>query len=389
MAEEQEFSNVYTIPPNYTDSGKLMGGMLETRNTVEAGALLLLVGYPELMWLHLPVTAKVVVMTVTLLPLGVFALMGLGGDSLLQYVAHMIVFWLKRRQLHYRRIGYGYGTRRGPSTRKRAGPPSKGKLEFVQSFIPLKEIKNGIMETTDGRFIKILEIEPINFLLRSNEEQWGHNSTFASWLKISPMRLQFKSVTRKADSDQYVAGLRADLEQETVSACRKLGEGTIRFIREEGSREALSRRFFLIFQFEAVSGRKQMGPDYGEIYATIQTVTQNARTYFAQCGNSIVQPRDEDAFLAEVLYAYFNRRSCVDDPFQDRLNRVVVDFMAAKNRVIGVDAVPHIQPTYFVAPRGLDLTHPGYLIMDGTYYTYLKIQKKDSHNKCGAAGCHL
>ena len=45
MAEEQEFSNVYTIPPNYTDSGKLMGGMLETRNTVEAGALLLLVGY--------------------------------------------------------------------------------------------------------------------------------------------------------------------------------------------------------------------------------------------------------------------------------------------------------------------------------------------------------
>ena len=36
-------------------------------------------------------------------------------------------------------------------------------------------------------------------------------------------------------------------------------------------------------------------------------VTQNARTYFAQCGNSIVQPKDEDAFTAEVLYMYFNR----------------------------------------------------------------------------------
>lgn len=82
MADDREYSNIYTIPPNYTDSGKLMGGMLETRNTVEAGILLALVGYPELMWLHLPVTAKVVVMTITLLPLGVFALMGLGGDSL-------------------------------------------------------------------------------------------------------------------------------------------------------------------------------------------------------------------------------------------------------------------------------------------------------------------
>ena len=47
MAEEKEFNNVYTIPPNYTDSGKLLGGMLETRNTIEAAALLLLVGYPE------------------------------------------------------------------------------------------------------------------------------------------------------------------------------------------------------------------------------------------------------------------------------------------------------------------------------------------------------
>ena len=266
-------------------------------------------------------------------------------------------------------------TKAAPRKRGRASSPPKEKLEFVQDFIPLKELKNGIAETTDGRFIKILEIEPINFLLRSDEEQWGIISTFASWLKISPMRLQFKSVTRKADSDQYVAGLQADLEQETVEACRRLGEGTIRFIREEGSREALSRRFFLIFQYEAPNGRRQMDPDYGEIYSALQVVTQNARTYFAQCGNSIVQPKDEDAFTAEVLYMYFNRRSCVDDPFQNRLNRVVVDAMAARKRVVGIDPVPHIRASNFIAPRGLDLTYPGYLVMDGIYYTYLYVRK--------------
>ena len=256
----------------------------------------------------------------------------------------------------------------------RASPRKKAeRLEFVQDYIPLKEIRNGIVETTDGRFIKILEIEPINFLLRSDEEQWGIISTFASWLKISPMRLQFKSVTRKADSDKYVAGLEADIEKDGVAACRELGKGTIRFIREEGSREALSRRFFLIFQYEAA--RRQSDTDYGEVYAALQTVAQNARTYFAQCGNSIVQPRDEDTFVAEILYMYFNRRSCVDDPFQSRLNRVVVDAMAAKKRVIGVDPVPKIRAANFVAPRGLDLKHVGYIIMDGMYYTYLYIRK--------------
>ena len=259
--------------------------------------------------------------------------------------------------------------RKSPGRRQKAA----ARLEFVQDYIPLKEIRNGIVETTDGRYLKILEIEPINFLLRSNEEQWGIISTFASWLKISPMRLQFKSVTRKADSDKYVAGLEADIESEDVTACRELGRGTIQFIREEGSREALSRRFFLIFQYEAV--RRQSDNDYGEIYAALQTVTQNAKTYFAQCGNSIVQPKDEDAFVAEILYMYFNRRSCVEDPFQSRLNRVVVDAMAAKRRVVGIEPVPKIRTSNFVAPRGLDLSHAGYIIMDGTYYTYLYIRK--------------
>ena len=72
---------------------------------------------------------------------------------------------------------------------------------------------------------------------------------------------------------------------------------------------------------------------------------------------------------------YFNRRSCVDDPFQNRLNRVVVDAMAARKRVVGIDPVPHIRASNFIAPRGLDLTHPGYLVMDGIYYTYLYVRK--------------
>ena len=47
--EEKEISNIYAIPANYTDSGKLLGGMVEPRNAVETGFLLFLVGAPELL----------------------------------------------------------------------------------------------------------------------------------------------------------------------------------------------------------------------------------------------------------------------------------------------------------------------------------------------------
>ena len=107
--------------------------------------------------------------------------------------------------------------KRNPSVKnekKQSKKKTPEKIEFTQDYIPLKEIRNGIIETTDGRYIKILEIEPINFLLRSGEEQYNIISSFASWLKISPMRLQFKSLTRKANSDKNISMLRAELKQE-------------------------------------------------------------------------------------------------------------------------------------------------------------------------------
>ena len=110
--EEREYSNIYAIPANYTDSGGVFGGMLNTRNTIETCFLLLLVGYPQLMWLSLPIGTKVVVMIVSLLPIGVIGLMGIGGDSLMQHVTHMVKFLIRRRKLHLKRIGYNYDNKR-------------------------------------------------------------------------------------------------------------------------------------------------------------------------------------------------------------------------------------------------------------------------------------
>jgi len=121
--DDREYNNLYAIPANYTDSGKLLGGMLEVRNTIEAVIIVALVGYPELMWLNVLGTMKVVIITVTLLPLGVVALMGVAGDSLFQYLGHIIRHWRRRRKLHYRRIGYRYDISGAKSSarNKRAG----------------------------------------------------------------------------------------------------------------------------------------------------------------------------------------------------------------------------------------------------------------------------
>lgn len=209
-------------------------------------------------------------------------------------------------------------------------------------------------------------------MLRSSEEQYNILSSFASWLKISPMKLQFKSITRKADSDKHIAMIRKELSMEDNAQCKAMGEDYIRLIKDVGSREALTRRFFLIYQYEAI-GRSE-SDDYSKIYSMLVSAEQNARAYFMQCGNNIIQPKNPDQAVAEILYMFFNRRSCVDEPFTDRVNRVIIDTMTAKEKVIGVDPIPHISVRQFIAPRGLDLSHYNYIVMDGRYYCFLYIK---------------
>ena len=268
------------------------------------------------------------------------------------------------------------------SAKRKTGKRKPEKLSFTQDFIPIKNLEHGIIETTDGRYIKILEIEPINFMLRSEEEQYEIICSFASWLKISPVHLQFKSITRKADSDKHIAMLRKEMETEESEQCKKLSEGYIRLIKDVGSREALTRRFFLIFRYEEL--RRNENSDYGQICSTLLTAEQNARAYFMQCGNNILQPKDPDEATAEILYMFFNRRSCVEEPFHSRVDRIVLDTMAAKNKVIGIDPVPHIRMAHFIAPRGIDLTHRNYIIMDGLYYSFLYIKGNGYPNKVRA-----
>ena len=69
--------------------------------------------------------------------------------------------------------------------------------------------------------------------------------SFISYLKISPVKLQIKMISRRADINQHLEKSRQELENETDPRCRELQEDYLKFVRNLSSREAVSRRFFL------------------------------------------------------------------------------------------------------------------------------------------------
>ena len=242
----------------------------------------------------------------------------------------------------------------------------------VQSIIPIKQIYKGMIVTEDDRYIKILEVLPINFALRSNEEQDNIIHLFAGWLRVAPIKMQFKIVTRKADSFEIVNNVKTATAKETHPKCRELADNYIDFIERLSEQEALTRRFFIIYEYETISSREKTIDD---IAIEMEEMARKIRGNLAACGNEVVTPQNEEYFQAEILYQFYNRQSCVTEQLADRVLRVTDDVMKEKGLVEGVDEYPDIPIPDYIAPRGVDFTNPDYFICDGLYQTILYVQR--------------
>lgn len=187
----REERDVYLIPQNFVDTGTILGGTVKLRNAVEAAVLAVGSAVP-LFYLPLAFNIRLMIVIAVSVPLAVFGVVGFGGDSLTQFVAHWFRFMKRRRIVtptqqgnleanrhrHLRLISKRYRVvyyddsdtlpHNAQVLQRKADRHGKlVKRQTLYDLLPIEKIENGILHTTDERHIKILEIEPINFLLRS------------------------------------------------------------------------------------------------------------------------------------------------------------------------------------------------------------------------------
>ncbi len=422
MSMRHEENDIYIIPPNFIDTGTVFGGTIKLRNAAEALVLSLLIGFPVF---HIPatLTTRIIVACLTVLPAALFAVIGINGECLSSFVINFFVY-LKNRRI----VGLQEETGEAPAREKASGKPKKAKKpkpekkvkpkkedyaeEFGQfkerrqakqaaddaagkhqnkkrgvsqirermreepepelinpsaSYLPIRKIDNGIIYTKDRRYVKIIEVIPINFLLRSAREQRNIIYSFISYLKISPVKLQFKVLTRRVDINKHLETLREEMRTETDERCLALQHDYENLIRRIGSREAITRRFFIIFEYEPFSANR--GNEESDAISALTTTVRTAKTYLQQCGNELLVPDNEDEMAAEVFYSILNRKTSVAKPLSVRVNEVIGQYINAGRR----DEIGNIPAMEFIAPETIDYTHGNYVIMDGTYHTYLLV----------------
>lgn len=360
MAENKnEELDTYIIPPNFIEGGTIFGGTFKVRNVVEAGMIVTLIGLPVLK-MSLSLTIKVMILCFTALPLGILALIGVSGESLSSFIANYIRFVKNRRIIGEVEEEDKKTTHKKPFKNKRA---QKKHVQSTAEYLPIEKIENGIIYTKDHRYIKILEVTPINFLLRSAREQRSIIYSYVSYLKICPVKVQMKVLTKKADINRHIDIIHREMELETDKNCRALQEDYEKLLKKIGSKEAITRRFFLIFEHESF-GKHDTEED---IKSALKTAVETAKIYLRQCGNNIIEPENEDEAITGYLYDLLNRKTSAVKPLPVRCNEVIGKHLNDSGESLNFPV------TEIFAPVSIDYRHGRYVKMDGTYYSYLLV----------------
>lgn len=97
-------NELYYIPTNFTDAGRVMG-LFDIRNLIEAVLITLPVLYFCIALLPLALTPKIIVTLTIVVPIGGFGLLGVSDDSLTRWLCCWWRWRRGRRLITYRGEG--------------------------------------------------------------------------------------------------------------------------------------------------------------------------------------------------------------------------------------------------------------------------------------------
>lgn len=246
------------------------------------------------------------------------------------------------------------------------------KRECTQDYIPIVDIINGVVLTDDGRYIKILEVYPINFEMKSPAEQQAILDSWEGWLRVAPSRFTIKCITKLTSTEQYTKAFMENAKKETDKNLKNSIEAHCRWAAGLGSGQSIEHRFYIIFQYKReIYADNETKED---ILAQLEAQAEAVITGLERLGNSVLQWENPTPDVCEFIYNHYNRRLIQKESFPDRLKRYDHDVQFINNTLAKKD-LKSVYIKDILAPRSLNTREsPEYMIVDGMYYSHFYVK---------------
>lgn len=189
-----------------------------------------------------------------------------------------------------------------------------------QEFVPIQEVRDGIMVLKDGSMRAIVLATSINFALKSAEEQESVLYQFQNFLNSLDFSMQIYIQSRKLDIRPYISLLEERLRAQNNDLMRMQITEYIHFIKDlTDFSSIMTKSFFVVIPYEAgikVTGlgklfggkdkaaEKEKDDQFEEVKSQIEQRISVVEQGLSRCGVKIARLGSEE--LVELFYRIFN-----------------------------------------------------------------------------------
>ena len=178
----------------------------------------------------------------------------------------------------------------------------KEQIKSVQEWLPFENIlENGIIKLKNSSYIKIIEIIPINFNLKSELEKEAILNSYKIFLKTCNFNLQILIQSNKENLDKHISNINFQKNNEKENI-KKIADNYIKYIKELNQNKKSSNKNFYIVIKNPVENEKieeNIIEELNEKYFKIKEC-------LARCGNSVFEIRERESII-NILNSFFNK----------------------------------------------------------------------------------
>ena len=239
-----------------------------------------------------------------------------------------------------------------------------------QIEIPIKDVQDGIIQTRDGRYIGIVEVLPIDFKKKTDEEKNRITNTYKNLFARDDFKFSIKIMSDTSNPQELFKNIRKNCFNKEDTKIQEALDEYMEFVEHLGSQQTVTKRFFYIYEYRGENGKKD--GEYNEIKRAMREVEESVISTMEACGNICVQPlpKDKNKHVIEILYTYFNRITSFTESVDDRYRRLLSDYKVFNEKT---GKSKNIEIADLIAPKGLYFDNRNYIYMDGYFYGFLGV----------------
>lgn len=118
--------------------------------------------------------------------------------------------------------------------------------QATQDFVPVKEIRDGIVVLNSGELRALILVNPINLSLKTEDEQRAVFSQFMGFLNSLDFSTQIVVQSRRLDITPYLVTLEKKYEAQTEPLLKIQTKQYIEFIRDFTDQNSIMTKNFLV-----------------------------------------------------------------------------------------------------------------------------------------------